>query len=102
MNCKCEGKNVEDPYAVRLYRKDGVIVGHISHSISGAFMLFLSHGDAIQCTETGPRKYSLFGLLQGGLELPCAYRFMTLLTFYSQNQWLTVTRYLAKNLVWHA
>ena len=41
--------------------------------------IILRCGGAIHCTVTGPRKYS-YDLLQGGLELPCTYRFTILLT----------------------
>ena len=75
---------------------------HIPRTISCACTLFLMRGGAIQsiAIATGPRKYS-YDLLQGlrVREFPCMYRFMILLTLCSQNQWLTVTCYLAKNLV---
>ena len=69
MNCECESRNVKIPTQL-LYGKDGIIVGHIPCTTSCACMLFLRRGGAIQCTVTGPRKYS-YDLLQGGLELPC-------------------------------
>ena len=46
--------------------------------------IILRHGDAIQCIVTGPRKYS-YDLLQGGLELPCTYRFTILLTLFTES-----------------
>ena len=67
MNCECEGRNPEDPYAVALW-KDGDIIGHVPHTISCACTLFLRHGGVIYCTVISPRKY-LDDLLQGGLEL---------------------------------
>ena len=73
VNCEREGRNPEYPYAVAL-RKDGIIVGHVPRTISCVCTLFLRRGGAIQCTVTGPRKYS-DDLLHGGLELPCTYRF---------------------------
>ena len=55
-----------------LYRKDGVIVSNISCTIFVCMHVILRCGGAIQCTVTGPRKYS-YDLLQGGLEFPCTY-----------------------------
>ena len=55
VNCECEGRNPEDPYAVAL-QKDGIIVGHVPRTISCVCLLFLRCGKAIQCTVTGPRK----------------------------------------------
>ena len=46
VNCECEGRNPEDPYAVAL-RKDGIIVGHVPRTISCACTLFLRRGGAI-------------------------------------------------------
>ena len=63
----------EDRYAVAL-RKDGVIVGHVPRTISCMCTRFLSHGGTITSTVTGPRKYSDH-LPQGGMELPCTYKF---------------------------
>ena len=101
VNCEHEGRNVEDPYTQLLYGKDGIIIDHIPCTISCVCMLILRHSGAIQCTVTGQIKYS-YDLLQGGQELPCTFRFTILLTLYSHNRWLTVTCYLAKNLIWHA
>ena len=101
VGCECEGRNAEDPYTVAL-RKDGVMVGHILRTISCVCTaLFLRRDGAIQCPVTGPKKYSN-NLLQGWLELPCTDQFTILLiTLYSQNRWLTMTRSLAKDLVQH-
>ena len=41
---------------------------------SSVYTLLLRCGGAIQCTVTGPKKYS-DDLLQGRLELPCTYQF---------------------------
>ena len=65
---------IEDPYAVAL-RKDSVTVGHVPRTISCICTLFLRRGGIIVSTITGPRKHS-DDLPQGGLELPCTYRFI--------------------------
>ena len=82
VNCECEGRNVEDPYTVAL--GEGWCY-HWSHP-SYHFMcvhIILRHGGGIQCTVPGSRKYS-HDLLQGGLELPCTYRFAILLTLFTE------------------
>ena len=61
LNCEREARNPKDPYAVCL-RKDDTTVGHVPHIIS------------CKAIVTGPRRYSQ-DLPQGGLELPCTYRF---------------------------
>ena len=71
VNCECEGRNPEELYVVAL-QKDGIIIGHVPCTIPCVCTLFLRCGGAIQCTVTGPRKYT-DDLLQGGLELPCTY-----------------------------
>ena len=84
-------KDIWDPLSVRLWTvstKLGfqkipmqslygrtVTVGHVPWTISCIFMLFLRHGGIIVSTITGPRKHS-DDLPQGGLELPCTYRFI--------------------------
>ena len=73
LNCECEARNAQDPYAVCL-RKDDNTVGHVPRVISCICMLFLRRGGFIEATVTGPRRYSQ-DLPQGGLELPCTYRF---------------------------
>ena len=49
-----------------LYGKDGFIV---PRTILCVYMLLIRHDNAIQCTVTGPRKYS-YDLLQGALYVP--------------------------------
>ena len=68
-----EARNPQDPYAVGL-RKDDTTVGHVPRAISCVCTLFLRRGGFIKATVTGPRRYSQ-DLPQGGLELPCTYRF---------------------------
>ena len=80
MNVKAEMQKIPTQL---LYGKEGVIVGHIPCIISCVCTLFSGCGGAIQCTVTGPRKYS-YDLLQGGLELPCTYRFTILLTLFTE------------------
>ena len=74
VDCEREDRNPEDPYAVAL-RKDSVTVGHVPRTISCICTLFLRRGGIIVSTITGPRKHS-DDLLQGGLKLPCTYRFI--------------------------
>ena len=74
VDCKREARNPQDQYAVAL-RKDSVTVGHVPNVISCICTLFLRRGGIIIRNVTGPRKYS-DDLPQGGLELPCTYRFI--------------------------
>ena len=73
LNCEREARNAQDPYAVCL-NKDDNTVGHVPRVISCICTLFLRCGGFIEATVTGPRQYSQ-DLPQGGLELPCTYRF---------------------------
>ena len=72
VNCEREDRNPQDPYAVGL-KKDGTTVGHVPRTISCICTLLLRRGGVIEATVTGPQ-YSQ-DLPQGGLELPCTYRF---------------------------
>ena len=69
----CEDRNPQDPHAVGLKLRDAT-VGHVPHTISCIFMLFLRRGGTIIATVIGPRQCSR-DLPQGGLELPCRCKF---------------------------
>ena len=64
--------NPEDRYAVSVL-KSSTIVGHIPREISKLCWMFMNRSGEIQCTVTGARQRSY--LVQGGLEIPCIYRF---------------------------
>ena len=65
--------NVEDRYAVIVIR-GSTMVGHVPRKISAAYLLFLQRKGSIQCVITGARCYSS-DLPQGGLEVPCVFKF---------------------------
>ena len=73
VNCEREPGNREDPYTVAIKRGDRV-VGHVPHNISCVSTLFIRRGCTIVSSVSGPRRYS-DDLPQGGLELPCVYKF---------------------------
>ena len=73
LNCEREDRNPQDPYAVSV-KKVGTTVGHVPRVVSCICTLFLRRGGIIKATVTGARQYSQ-DLPQGGLELPCTYRF---------------------------
>ena len=64
---------MHDIYAVAM-KRGANIVGHVPHSISYLFYLFIESGGNIQCEITGQRKYSA-DLPQGGLEVPYKLKF---------------------------
>lgn len=72
-DCSREVVNAEDPYAVAVVC-GGDTVGHVPRQISAACSLFLQRLGSISCKITGSRRYSA-DLPQGGLELPCIYKF---------------------------
>ena len=74
LNCEREEENPRDRYAVAI-RKSGDTVGHVPHSISTLCSVFIRRGGTIFCVVTGRRRYSM-DLPQGGMEIPCKYRFV--------------------------
>ena len=72
-NCQREPGNREDPYAVAIKKGDSV-VGHVPRNISCICSLFIRRGGSIVSSVSGPRRHS-GDLPQGGLELPCIYKF---------------------------
>ena len=67
-----EHDNPEDRYAVSVL-KSGTVVGHIPREISKTCWSFIARNGEIKCKVTGRRQRSF--LLEGGLEIPCIYRF---------------------------
>ena len=74
LNCEREDENPRDRYAVA-NKRSGNIVGHVPCNISTLCSLFLRRGGAIYCVVTGHHRYSR-DLPQGGMEIPCKYRFV--------------------------
>ena len=74
LNCEREEENSRDRYAVAI-RKSGDTVGHVQCSISTFCSVFIRRGGTIFCVVTGRRRYSM-DLPQGGMEIPCKYRFV--------------------------
>ena len=70
--CEREAFNLHDPYAVAAMNH-GVVVGHVSRSISALCSIFLRRR-VICCEIIGTRQHSS-DLPQGGLELPCKLNF---------------------------
>ena len=66
---------VADKYAMAL-KLDGKTIGHIPMFLSKIAYFFLKNGGTLEVEINGPRQYSR-DLDQGGLELPCTYRFLT-------------------------
>ena len=71
--------NTEDRYAVAVVKEaplssDGITVGHVPREISRTCWFFLQHDGEIRCTITGSKRRST--LSQGGLEIPCQYKFI--------------------------
>ena len=50
-----------------------MIVGHVPRDISRICWYFLQNDGEITCEVTGNRRHS--DLLQGGMEIPCKYKF---------------------------
>ena len=67
--------NREDEYAVAVVKLEEAeeTVGHMPREISRVCWYFLNHDGNITCTITGGRTRS--SLPQGGLEVPCIYKF---------------------------
>jgi len=84
--CFIEPHNREDRYAVAVM--DGTsIVGHVPRKISYICYIFLFHSGSIICHVTGPKQHSQ-DLEQGGLDVPCEYK------FYSKDKRVKVTKKL--------
>ena len=78
--CEREPGNSSDPYAVAVKKQisgEDKIVGRVPRKISTICSLFIRRGGTICCIVNGRRRYSS-DLPQGGLELPCVLRFMTI------------------------
>ena len=73
LSCRREPGNASDPFAVAVM-KEREIVGHVPRYYSCICNLLLRKGGSLSCSITGNRRYSS-DLPQGGLELPCSYRF---------------------------
>ena len=73
LKCEREPSSGRDPYAVTVYKRDQV-VGHIQRIIPATCSVFIQRGGSIDCTITGPRRFSV-DLPQGGLEIPCLLKF---------------------------
>ena len=68
--------NPKDRYAVAVCKADGAAstVGHVLMELSRIFWYFLQNNGEITCKITGSRRRS--PLVQGGLEIPCLYKFV--------------------------
>ena len=68
--------NPQDQYAIAVCRGDAAgsrIVGHVPREFSRLFWYFLQNDGEITCQITGSKRRS--PLVQGGLEIPCLYKF---------------------------
>ena len=74
VNCEQEEGNAQDRYAVAI-KIGRDTVGHVPRCISTLCSLFIRRGGTIFCVVTGRRRYSR-DLPQGGMEIPCKYRFV--------------------------
>ena len=72
--CEREEGNPNDRYAVPVLNVS-MVVGHVARHISTLCNVFLRRGGSISCIITGRRLYSR-DLPQGGMEIPCKYRFV--------------------------
>ena len=72
--------NPQDQYAVAVCRADATnpvslnIVGHVPREFSRLFWYFIQNDGEITCKITGCKRRS--PLPQGGLEIPCVYKFI--------------------------
>ena len=72
--------NTEDPHAVAVVKHDAsspgsqVTVGHVPREFSRLSWYFLQNDGEIMCEITGRRRRS--PLVQGGMEIPCIYKFV--------------------------
>ena len=86
MPCFAKPDDREDRYAVAVM--DGTnVVGHVPRKISRICFIFLLHSGSIICRVTGLKQYSQ-DLEQGGLDVPCEYK------FFSKDKCAKVTRRL--------
>ena len=72
-----ELENREDRYAVCVLKTSAesqTIVGHVPRELSKLFWYFINNDGEVTCEIIGNRKRSQ--LLQGGMEIPCVYRFV--------------------------
>lgn len=72
-----EPGNLEDEHAVAIIKESSsveIIVGHVPRDISRICWYFLQNDGEITCEVTGSRRHS--ALLQGGMEIPCRYKFI--------------------------
>ena len=76
LNTRQEHDNPEDQFAVAVIRdpSPGQTVGHVPKEMSRIFWHFLQHDGEIMCEVTGAKRRS--PLVQGGLEIPCKYKFV--------------------------
>ena len=72
--CEREEGNRNDRYAVSVHDVS-TVVGHVPRHISTICNVFLRRGGSISCIITRRRQYSR-DLPQGGMEVPCKYRFV--------------------------
>ena len=75
LSCQREEGNPNDVYAVAVKTAANIVVGHLPRKISATCSLFLSRSSTIACEVTGSRRASA-DLPQGGLEVPCALKFV--------------------------
>ena len=74
-NCEREFGNRHDSFAVAIM-KDGQVVGHVPRTISCMCTLFIRRGGSILAIVIGARRRcTCRGVDNGGVELPCVYRF---------------------------
>jgi len=72
--CTRELGNAHDIFAVKV-TKDGVTIGHVPKKISSTCSLFISNGGVLLCEITNPNRRYSRDLVQGGLEIPCKFKF---------------------------
>ena len=71
--CSYEVGNLFDPFAIKVCKSDGEIVGHLPMEISRITKFLLDRGFAASLTLTSMH-YRRSPLVQGGLEIPCKVR----------------------------
>ena len=76
LRCQREEHNPRDPYAVVVIKPRAGIVGHVPRYLSALCSVFIRRSGAVYCIVTGTRQYSR-DLPQGGMEIPCKYRFVS-------------------------
>ena len=73
LTCRREPGSASDPFTVVMIMRSE-IVGHVPRFYSCIYNLLLCHGRSLSSCITGNYRYSS-DLPQGGLELPCSYKF---------------------------